>query len=47
MLLVFIEVLFKAIATILTFPVIAVPLGIICIMQGILLLIGSTLGNFI
>jgi hypothetical protein len=41
----FVETIFKAIATILTFPVIAIPLGIICIIQGILLLIGSTLPN--
>lgn len=41
----FIEDLFKALAMILTFPVIAVPLGLICIIQGILLLIGGTLGN--
>jgi hypothetical protein len=41
----FIESIFKAIASILTFPVVAVPLGIICIIQGILLLIGSTLPN--
>lgn len=41
----FIEDLFKALAMILTFPVIAIPLGLICIIQAILLLIGSTLGN--
>ncbi len=41
----FVEDLFKALAMVLTFPVIAVPLGLICIIQGILLLIGGTLGN--
>lgn len=41
----FIETIFKTIAWILTFPVIAIPLGIICIIQGILLLFGLTLGN--
>jgi len=45
LLLKFIEDMLKALAMIFTFPVIAVPLGLICIIQGILLLIGGTLGN--
>ncbi|MEM2134566.1 MAG: hypothetical protein Q6366_017155 [Candidatus Freyarchaeota archaeon] len=40
----FIEDLLKILAMILTFPIIAVPFGLICIVQGILLLIGSSLG---